>query len=106
MSDMIDTILTRTARKIDLPGLELDKGIAEYDAFYSGKLDAKISIGISRESNLELDDGHVGEGYIVNLFVGDEYVNIDGVYTKETMNIALQKIVQKANEYLSSDKSC
>lgn len=97
----IKQIITNIINGIDLPGEEmLDKGISEYEGFYSDKLGIDITIGISYESEAEFDDGHAGKGYIVNLFAGDPYINVPGAYTKNTMNIAIEMLVEAYEELI------
>lgn len=97
----IKQTITDIINGIDLPGEEmLDKGISEYEGFYSKELDVDITIGVSYESDAEFDDGHVDKGYIVNLFAGDPYIDVPGTYTKDTMDVAIDKLVEAYKELI------
>ena len=53
--------------------LEIDKGIYEFHS------DGNKSIGVSYEHFLDKNEEY-SAGYIFNLFLEDEYINIDGVF--------------------------
>jgi hypothetical protein len=74
--------------EIPLEGLAVDSGIYEFH------IDGNKSIGISYE-NIQDDTPHIG--YIFNLFVGDEYINISGNY--KSIYDAVKVVTEEWNKW-------
>ena len=64
----------REIRNLDLGSVKKDSGITEF-CFHEN-----LSAGISFET---LEEPDAGEGYIFNLFLGDEYINLSGTFRKD-----------------------
>lgn len=64
----------REIRNLDLGSVKKDSGITEF-CFHEN-----LSAGISFET---LEEPDTGEGYIFNLFMGDEYINLSGIFRKD-----------------------